>query len=58
MSVKQLVINMTSEERKALRDLIDVVEANSPKAETVVEAAPTPTKKAKAAEAEADSAAE
>ena len=54
-SIKQYVINLTSEARKELRNLIDEIEKNAPKAEVlVVEEAPAPTKtKAKAAEAEA-----
>lgn len=59
MLLKQYVINLSSAERKELRDLIDMIEKNAPaeEAPAVEKAAPAPTKtKAKAVEAEAPAA--
>lgn len=55
-SIKQFLINASSEVRQDIRKLIDEIEASVPAVEApVVEEAPAPTKtKAKAAEAEAE----
>ena len=54
-SIKQFLINASSEVRQEIKKLIDEIEASIPaEAAPVVEAAPAPTKyKAKAAEADA-----
>ena len=59
--MKQYVINLSSAERKELRDLIDLVEKNSPAepAPVVEKVDPAPTKtKSKAEEAEVEPTAE
>ena len=55
-SIKQFLINASSEVRQEIRKLIDEIEAATPAVEVpAVEEAPAPTKtKAKAAEAEAE----
>lgn len=56
-SIKQLVINMSSEDRQELRKLLDEVDANAAAENAPAKEAPAPTKtKAKAAEADAPAA--
>ena len=59
-SIKQFLINASSEVRQEIKKLIDEIEASTPAVETPeVEEALAPTKtKAKAAEAEAETPAE
>ena len=58
-SIKQFLINSSSEVRQEIRNLIDEIEASIPAEAPVVEEAAAPAKtKAKPAEAEADTPAE